>query len=80
MLIVASLSGAVAGVGAMLVNGISSQSGRVVRRLGWRALPIHLRRTARRTAIPFGPFLALGALVALYAPDVGLPWQFRING
>ncbi len=80
VLIVASMSGAVAGVGAMLANGISQQSGRVVRRLGWRALPIHLRRTARRTAIPFGPFLALGALVALYAPDVGLPWQFRIDG
>src|SRR5207253_1738332 len=33
------------------------------------------RRAARRTAIPFGPFLALGAMLALYLPDLTMPWR-----
>jgi prepilin signal peptidase PulO-like enzyme (type II secretory pathway) len=37
-----------------------------VRRLGRRALLPYVRRAARRTEIPFGPFLALGALVMLF--------------
>jgi prepilin signal peptidase PulO-like enzyme (type II secretory pathway) len=31
-----------------------------------------VRRAARRTEIPFGPFLALGAVLALYHPAVTL--------
>src|SRR5438132_983523 len=39
---------------------------------GSAVLPF-VRRAARRTEIPFGPFLALGALLALYHPSVTLP-------
>jgi prepilin signal peptidase PulO-like enzyme (type II secretory pathway) len=35
-----------------------------------------VRRAARKTAIPFGPFLALGAVVALYVPSITLAWSF----
>ena len=47
--------------------------GRVARRLGASAVLPFVRRAARRTEIPFGPFLALGALLALYHPSVTLP-------
>jgi len=74
VLIIASVTGAVAGMLLVLGRGGSRASRRVVRRLGWRALGPHLRHVSRRTAIPFGPFLALGAIVALYHPTVGLPF------
>jgi prepilin signal peptidase PulO-like enzyme (type II secretory pathway) len=54
--------------------------GRVRRTLGVRAVVPYLRRRARTTAIPFGPFLALGALVALYAPQTTLPWELTRGG
>jgi leader peptidase (prepilin peptidase)/N-methyltransferase len=50
---------------------------RVRRRLGLRATLPFVRRAARRTAIPFGPFLALGALVALYVPGLSLPFAWH---
>jgi prepilin signal peptidase PulO-like enzyme (type II secretory pathway) len=34
-------------------------------------------RAARKRAIPFGPFLALGALAALYVPHLVIPWTLR---
>jgi leader peptidase (prepilin peptidase) / N-methyltransferase len=70
ILVVASITGSIAGIGVMLNAGASAAGRRVVRRFGARALPTFMRRRARRTAIPFGPFLALGAAVALYAPSV----------
>jgi prepilin signal peptidase PulO-like enzyme (type II secretory pathway) len=33
-----------------------------------------VRRAARRTEIPFGPFLALGAVLVLYVPALS-PWR-----
>src|SRR5438876_35784 len=48
---------------------------RVARRLGAGAVLPFVRRAARRTEIPFGPFLALGAVLALYHPSVTLPWR-----
>jgi leader peptidase (prepilin peptidase)/N-methyltransferase len=67
VLVVASIGGALAGVVAMFGPSGRRAMARVRRRLGWRAVWPWLRRAARRTAIPFGPFLALGGLVALFA-------------
>jgi leader peptidase (prepilin peptidase)/N-methyltransferase len=75
VLLIAAVSGTVVGIGAMIARSPGRASRRVVARLGLRALLPHLQRTARRTAIPFGPFLALGALLATYAPAlVPQPW------
>jgi leader peptidase (prepilin peptidase)/N-methyltransferase len=74
VLIVASVVGSFGGVLAMLGPSGRRAFARVYRRLGWRAVGPYLRRSARRTAIPFGPFLALGALVALYVPGTSLPF------
>jgi prepilin signal peptidase PulO-like enzyme (type II secretory pathway) len=52
------------------------QMARVRRALGGGAVPTFVRRAARRTAIPFGPFLALGAVVALYCPSLTVPFMF----
>ena len=80
VLVLASLTGTVAG--ALVVfspRGRRTTRG-IVRRFGLRALLPHLRRTARRTAIPFGPFLALGAALLLYFPALALPWSLRPVG
>ena len=80
VLVLASVTGTLAG--ALVVfspRGRRTTRG-IVRRLGLRALLPHLRRTARRTAIPFGPFLALGAALLLYIPDLALPWSLRAVG
>jgi leader peptidase (prepilin peptidase)/N-methyltransferase len=79
VLVIASMTGAFAGVGLVLARGGSRASRRVVRRLGLRALGPHLRHVGRRTAIPFGPFLALGAVVVLYQPLLGLPLFFWLE-
>jgi leader peptidase (prepilin peptidase)/N-methyltransferase len=68
VLVIASVSGTLVGLGTMIARSPGRASRRVVARFGLRALLPHLQRTARRTAIPFGPFLALGALVATYMP------------
>jgi leader peptidase (prepilin peptidase)/N-methyltransferase len=68
VLVVASVTGAAAGIALMLARGMGRAGRRVARRLGRRALLPFARRAARRTEIPFGPFLALGALLALYVP------------
>ena len=76
VLILASTSGSLAGV--LVIFGARGRRGlaRVRRRLGWKAVLPFVRRAARKTAIPFGPFLALGAVVALYVPSVTLAWSF----
>jgi len=76
ILIVASMGGSVAGVVVIFGRRGRRQMARVGRMFGWRAVPNFARRAARRTAIPFGPFLALGAVVALYVPQVTLPFHF----
>ena len=76
VLVIASVAGSLAGIGVMLSRGASRAGRRVVKRFGVGALPVFAQRAARRTAIPFGPFLALGALLALYQPDLTQPWHF----
>jgi prepilin signal peptidase PulO-like enzyme (type II secretory pathway) len=39
-----------------------------------------LFRHLRRTPLPFGPFLALGAVTALYIPELALPWSWVSSG
>jgi leader peptidase (prepilin peptidase)/N-methyltransferase len=75
VLVVASLAGSVAGLGVMLVRGASRAGRRVARKLGLRALAPFAQRAARRTEIPFGPFLALGAVLALYVPALVSFWR-----
>jgi leader peptidase (prepilin peptidase) / N-methyltransferase len=70
VLVVASVTGSLAGLAVMLRRGASRAGRRVASRLGARALLPFAQRAARRTEIPFGPFLALGALLALYRADV----------
>ena len=72
ILVIASVTGSVAGLAVMLSAGGRERRARVVRRLGRRALLPFMRRTARRTEIPFGPFLAFGALLLLFWPRLGI--------
>jgi leader peptidase (prepilin peptidase) / N-methyltransferase len=74
VLVAASVSGSLAGVAVMLGQGLSGAGRRVVRQLGAGALCPFVRRAAQRTAIPFGPFLALGAVLALYIPAWHSAW------
>jgi len=73
ILIVSSVTGSLAGALLILVHG-RRRTRRVAARLGIGAVLPYLRRAARRTEIPFGPFLALGAALALYDPALALPW------
>jgi leader peptidase (prepilin peptidase)/N-methyltransferase len=73
VIIIASLTGSVAGLLAMFDRRSRRRVRRVERRFGPLAVLVSLRRASRRTEIPFGPFLALGALVALYVPGLFLP-------
>ena len=68
VLVLASITGSLAGVAVMVAEGGGAAGRRVTRRLGLRAILPFAQRAARRTAVPFGPFLALGAVVALYCP------------
>jgi leader peptidase (prepilin peptidase)/N-methyltransferase len=76
VLVVASIGGSLAGV--LVIFGARGRRAmrQVRRRLGLRATVPFVRRAARRTAIPFGPFLALGAVVALYVPSFTLPFEW----
>jgi leader peptidase (prepilin peptidase)/N-methyltransferase len=76
VLVIASLGGSLVGVLVIFGARGRRQIARVRRTLGGRAVPTFVRRAARRTAIPFGPFLALGAVVALYVPSITLPLTF----
>jgi leader peptidase (prepilin peptidase)/N-methyltransferase len=71
VLLVASISGSVGGIALIASRRGRVRARRVLRRLGPGALARHLRRTP----LPFGPFLALGALAALYVPALALPWS-----
>ena len=74
VLVISSLTGSVVGLGVIAVRG-APVARRIVRRLGPLALVPFLRRASRRTELPFGPYLALGALIALYMPGASLPWH-----
>jgi leader peptidase (prepilin peptidase) / N-methyltransferase len=71
VVVVASVTGSIAGLTLVIARGGSRAGRRVGRRLGARAIGEYARRAARRTAIPFGPFLALGAFVHLYVGAIG---------
>ena len=73
VLVVASIGGSLAGAFVIFGARGRREMARVAHTLGWRAVPTFVRRAARRTAIPFGPFLAFGAVVALYVPQLTLP-------
>jgi leader peptidase (prepilin peptidase) / N-methyltransferase len=70
VLVIASITGSAVGLAVMLAPSGRELRRRVVRRLGRRALLPFVRRAARRTEIPFGPFLAFGALLALFLPGI----------
>jgi len=76
VLVIASVVGSVAGLLAIFTPAGMARIRRVRRMLGPGAVTPHLRRAARTTAIPFGPFLALGALVLLYVPGLSLPFDW----
>jgi len=73
VLIVASLTGSAVGL-VLIVIQRGPAARRAIRTLGPTALVPFLRRASRRTELPFGPYLALGALMALYVPGLTLPW------
>jgi leader peptidase (prepilin peptidase)/N-methyltransferase len=74
VLVIASVTGSLAGLAVMVTRGVGRNGRQIVRRLGSRALLPFMQRAARRTEIPFGPFLALGALLALFWPVVIVGW------
>src|SRR6184192_2445667 len=75
VLVVSSLTGSLAGIAVLFTGRGRRRMRRVARRLGAGAVLPFVRHAARRTEIPFGPFLALGAVLALYHPSVTLPWR-----
>jgi leader peptidase (prepilin peptidase)/N-methyltransferase len=75
VLVVASITGSVAGALLIFARGGTGRARRIARHFGPGALPAWMQRAARRTEIPFGPFLALGAVLALYVPAIMVPWQ-----
>jgi leader peptidase (prepilin peptidase)/N-methyltransferase len=68
ILVVASVTGSIAGVAVMAGSAGRARGRRVVQRLGRRALVPFVRRAARRTEIPFGPFLAFAGALAYFFP------------
>ncbi len=75
VLLVASIAGSVGGLAIVCSRRGRARARRVLRTLGPGALARHLRRTP----LPFGPFLALGALAALYVPQLALPFPWTLN-
>lgn len=76
VLLIASITGSLGGIAIVL-----SRRGRArARRVLWSLGPAALFRHFRRTPLPFGPFLALGAVAALYIPDLALPWTWMSSG
>ena len=76
VLLVASLTGSIGGLALIASRRGRSRARRVLRALGPGALARHLRRTP----LPFGPFLALGALAALFVPALAIPWSWVASG
>jgi leader peptidase (prepilin peptidase)/N-methyltransferase len=68
VILIASVTGSIAGMLVIFSRRGRAGLRRVHRTLGPRAVPPFLRRLGRSTEIPFGPFLALGALVVFYLP------------
>jgi leader peptidase (prepilin peptidase)/N-methyltransferase len=68
VILIASVTGSIAGMLVIFSRRGRAGVRRVGRTLGPRAVLPFLRRLGRTTEIPFGPFLALGALVVLYLP------------
>ena len=75
VLLIASVTGTVAGLLVIFSRRGRRGLRRVRRRLGLRAVLPYLRRLGRSTEIPFGPFLALGAVVVLYVPRLAHLWS-----
>jgi len=75
VLLIASVTGTCAGLLVIFSRRGRRGFRRVRRRLGLRAVLPYLRRLGRSTEIPFGPFLALGAVVVLYAPRLAHLWS-----
>jgi leader peptidase (prepilin peptidase)/N-methyltransferase len=76
VILIASLTGSIGGLALIASRRGRRRARRVLRTLGPGALARHLRRTP----LPFGPFLALGAVIALYVPGVALPWSWVSSG
>jgi leader peptidase (prepilin peptidase)/N-methyltransferase len=70
VLLIAAITGSLGGLAIIGSRRGRARARRVFQSLGPRALATHLRRTP----LPFGPFLALGAIMALYVPGLSLPW------
>ena len=68
VILIASVTGTIAGMLVIFSRRGRAGVRRVRRVLGPGAVLPFLRRLGRTTEIPFGPFLALGALVVLYLP------------
>jgi leader peptidase (prepilin peptidase) / N-methyltransferase len=80
VIVIASLTGSVVGLLAMFDGRSRRRVRRIQTHFGPLAVLVSLRRASRRTEIPFGPFLALGALSVLYLPALRLPLQLVANG
>jgi leader peptidase (prepilin peptidase) / N-methyltransferase len=76
ILLVSSVTGSLVGIAAIAAR-TTTRARRVARRLGPGAVLPYARRTARRTEIPFGPFLALAGALAFYRADLRLPWSLQ---
>jgi leader peptidase (prepilin peptidase) / N-methyltransferase len=76
VLLVASITGSLGGIALIASRRGRARARRVLHTLGPGALARHLRRTP----LPFGPFLALGALAALFVPALALPWSWVASG
>jgi leader peptidase (prepilin peptidase)/N-methyltransferase len=74
VVLIASVTGSLAGLFAVFSPRGRRGLRRVGRALGPRAVLPYLRHLGRTTEIPFGPFLALGALVVLYWPELFSRW------
>ena len=68
VILIASVTGSIAGMLVIFSRRGRAGLRRVHRTLGPRAVLPFLRRLGRSTEIPFGPLLALGALVVFYLP------------
>jgi leader peptidase (prepilin peptidase)/N-methyltransferase len=79
VLLIASVTGSLAGL--LVIFSARGRAGirRVRRALGARAALPYLRRLGRTTEIPFGPFLALGAIVVLFVPEVIPVWPLLLG-
>jgi leader peptidase (prepilin peptidase)/N-methyltransferase len=77
VLLIASVTGTAAGLLVIFSRRGRRGLGRVHRRFGPRAVLPYFRRLGRTTEIPFGPFLALGAVIVLYAPHLIQSWSMR---